>query len=57
MERQTAVLVRIPIGLKQAVEASARANRRSTVKEIQWLLERAVAPAQITDKALEQPQP
>ena len=49
MERQTAVLVRIPIGLKQRVEESARANRRSTVKEIQVILERGVAPAQSTD--------
>jgi len=44
MERRISVVARIPLELKQAIEASARANRRSTVKEIQVLLERAVAP-------------
>jgi len=57
MERQTAVLVRIPLALKERVVESARANRRSTVKEIQWLLEKAVTPPQIADKPLEQSQP
>jgi hypothetical protein len=46
MERQTSVHVRIPLDLKQRVEESARANRRSVVREIQTMLERCVTTDQ-----------
>jgi hypothetical protein len=42
MERDAFLHVRIPMDLKQRVEESARTNRRSVVREIQVLLERAV---------------
>ncbi len=37
------LLLRLPSELKTRVEESARANRRSTVKEIQVAIERHVA--------------
>lgn len=45
MERQTSIHVRVPLALKERVEASARENRRSVVREIQTMLERCVASA------------
>jgi hypothetical protein len=45
MQRDSFLHVRVPLELKQRVEESARANRRSIVREIQVLLERAVTPA------------
>jgi hypothetical protein len=44
MERDSFLHVRVPLELKQRVEESARANRRSVVREVQVLLERAVTP-------------
>jgi hypothetical protein len=44
MERDSFLHVRVPLALKERVAESARSNRRSIVREIQVLLERAVAP-------------
>jgi hypothetical protein len=46
MERDAFLHVRIPLDLKQRVEESARANRRSVVREIQTMLERCVTTEQ-----------
>ena len=48
MERDSFLHIRVPIELKERVAESARTNRRSIVREVQVLLERAVTPPQST---------
>ena len=58
MEQQTAVLLRIPLALKEAVANLARMNRRSAAKQFQVLLENGVAPpSQITKQLPADPRP
>jgi hypothetical protein len=51
MERQSSIHLYVPLALKERVEASARANRRSVAREIQVLLEQAVAPVPVQTQA------
>jgi hypothetical protein len=51
MERRISVVARLPLELKQAIEQSARANRRSVVREIQTMLERCVATVPNVEEA------
>jgi hypothetical protein len=43
MERDAFLHVRVPLALKERIAESARSNRRSLVREVQVLLERAVS--------------